>query len=96
MTNLNEALRVIENLQKQDFSTKVIATLSSMHESINALNFNKLKLIMKEKEYFEIKKKNRKINNILKTLLADDFNKVKLIEQKLNDLKKLYWSYESL
>jgi len=96
VTTLNASLERIENLQKKSLPTKIIATLSSLHFSINQLDLDKIKAIMLNRNYQIIKRQDSNLDSLLTSLITSDFKKVALIDEKINSLKKLYWSSEKL
>ena len=87
----NQLIYEIKTLQKKELPAKETALLSRLHDNINDFNFDALKKDIEYKEYKKIKQKNKNIEIFIKRFINEDFNKVKILEKKITEIKSQYW-----
>lgn len=94
--NYTNVLNGIQTLQKKNLPTKEIAFLSKLHEDIHHLDFEKVQKNMEKSEYISIKRKQTTIDILLKKLLSEDLKKVKILDEKIEEIKSKYWTTDKI
>ncbi len=94
------------------FSTKESSFLSKLYKDINSLDFGEIrndmekpeyenikrkqKNIMEKLEYKNIKREQKNIDVSLKKFLKEDLKKVKILDEKIEEIKSKYWTMDKL
>ena len=92
----SELIYEIELLQKTDLTSQESSFLTKLYENIEKLNFDNIKTDIKHSLYKNIKKKKKSIDTLLNKLLSENLNKVKILDEKIKEIKSKYWTMDKI
>lgn len=97
VSDVNNLIFRIQALQKNSPCSKESSFLTHCLNFINKLEFEHINdQIILHPLYTSIKRKDRSIDTLLKTILTSDFKKVAILEEKLKEIKSYYWTMEKI
>ncbi|ASM40160.1 hypothetical protein CSPB12327_06995 [Campylobacter sp. RM12327] len=96
-SDLDNLINRVKKIQQNDINSKSSALLTKLLELINNREFEKINQeILSHKEYKNIVKKDRKINNLLKTISSKDLKKAKTLQNKIRSIKAYFWTIDRI
>jgi len=94
--NYSDLIYEIEALQKMDISAKESSFLTRLYENIEKLDFEKIRRDRENNLYSNIKSKENSIDTLLNKILSEDLNKVKILDEKIEEIKSKYWTMDKI